>query len=59
VTRPISPLSAAFRLLALCRGSEPLTEEEFDACVDSLIDLLTRANDEKYQLQPSTNEEDQ
>jgi len=56
--RPISPLSAAFRLLALIRGSEPLTETEFDACVDSLVDLLEKANDEKYQLR-STNEDDQ
>jgi len=59
VTRPISPLSAAFRLLALCRGSEPMTDVEFDACVDSLVSLLERANDEKYQLeQTSTNDED-
>jgi len=59
VTRPISPLSAAFRLLALCRGSQPMTDVEFDACVDSLVSLLERANDEKYQLeQTSTNEED-
>jgi len=50
VPRPISPLSAAFRLLALIRGSEPMTDVEFDACVDSLVDLLERANDEKYQL---------
>jgi len=59
VTRPISPLSAAFRLLALTRGSTPMTEVEFDACVDSLVDLLERANNEKFQLEPSTNDEDQ
>jgi len=50
VPRPISPLSAAFRLLALIRGSQPMTDVEFDACVDSLVGLLERANDEKYQL---------
>jgi len=58
VPRPISPLSAAFRLLALCRGSEAMSEQEFDACIDSLIDLMERANNEKYQLAESTNEED-
>lgn len=59
MTRPISPLSAAFRLLALCRGSQPMTDVEFDACVDSLVQLLEDANNEKYQLEDtSTNEED-
>jgi len=35
-----------------------MTDVEFDACVDSLVDLLEKANDEKYQLR-STNEDDQ
>jgi len=36
-----------------------MTDREYDACVDALVELLERANNEKYQLEPSTNEEDQ
>jgi len=59
VPRPISPLSAAFRLLALCRGAEPMSEQDFDLCIEALIDLMERANNEKYQLEPSQNDDDQ
>lgn len=52
-----SPLSAVFRLLAFQRRMVTLTTEEFEECFDTVLDLLEKANNEKFRLVPEKEDE--
>jgi len=57
VTRPISPLMAAFRLIAFRDRRCNLTATEYDECFDSLTGLLEQTNDERFRIEPEEEEE--
>jgi len=53
----LSPLSALFQLLCFKRRLVGMTEQHFDDCFDAVTTLLEEANNERFRLYPTAQED--
>lgn len=58
MSKGLSPLSALFQLLCFKRRIVGMTERHFDDCFDVVTGLLEEANNERFRLTPSQEQDD-